>query len=864
QPWQGRELYVPDWNLGRLVETPDEISAAAQAFVDSDGQLTLDTALVTGYDFFTDGASQTAGALSALAPDTLINDTWSSDDLRCSFLGTNCATHDLNAVNAHFTHYAALSANGFTTTNFADFITSEEVASAGGGSGLGGTLTFTIGCHGGLSVPDRQGIPPEAGLTVDPRLDFAQAMARQRAVYVANTGFGLGDSVGVAGNEELMIIFAQELAKGGPAGDALATAKREYLLRQSTLSVYVEKSSITTTMYGLPMYVAAVPQVNPFSAPAEFSLNAVPATTNITVQDAAATIVAAPSLAEVSTADGTYVAANGDAQSTVGRAIQPRVLLDLPEDAVNGPVHGIVVRGGTYQDTEPFDPVIARPQQEWDVNAQEPQVCLDAYWPSVFTLVNSLQTRSGLLQKAVITPAQFRCTSGSAATVTGLERVYDSLQLDALRSTSSDFEPPELATGGLRIVDDGTGNLRTIVDATDDSGIAEIVAYVLQNGQLIVATTGPLSGAGPYTLDIPVAATEDARLVVQIVDGAGNVTTLTGKGANLRFVRVDAGPDQTVDISGAATISGTVFNFSDIIADPVDVSYVWDFGDGTWDGGLLALDGIAQPSVTVDGSGNATFSVNHQYDPNTAGIIIATLTVFDGDGGVGIDSANNTIGDDGDEIADEIDNCPSVFNPDQLNTDGEPILLPKPVPVYNDATNPNGDTLGDACDGDADGDGLTAQDENARLLSPLVWDTDGDRTNDGTEVLCGSNPLQAVSNLTGTDTDRDNLPDSCEAVYGTDPNDVDSDEDGAQDGAEVRYWMSNPLSGDSDGDGCSDGREMGSVNADRRVNSIDLSQMAQLFGQLPPEFRPFDMNGDGAINSLDLAFSARVFGPCEA
>jgi hypothetical protein len=172
--------------------------------------------------------------------------------------------------------------------------------------------------------------------------------------------------------------------------------------------------------------------------------------------------------------------------------------------------------------------------------------------------------------------------------------------------------------------------------------------------------------------------------------------------------------------------------------------------------------------------------------------------------------------------------------------------------------------LGDACDGDADGDGLTAQDENARLLSPLVWDTDGDRTNDGTEVLCGSNPLQAVSNLTGTDTDRDNLPDSCEAVYGTDPNDVDSDEDGAQDGAEVRYWMSNPLSGDSDGDGCSDGREMGSVNADRRVNSIDLSQMAQLFGQLPPEFRPFDMNGDGAINSLDLAFSARVFGPCEA
>jgi hypothetical protein len=342
------------------------------------------------------------------------------------------------------------------------------------------------------------------------------------------------------------------------------------------------------------------------------------------------------------------------------------------------------------------------------------------------------------------------------------------------------------------------------------------------------------------------------------------VTTLTGKGANLRFVRVDAGPDQTVDISGAATITGTVVNFSGIIADPVDVSYVWDFGDGTWDGGLLALDGVAQPLVTIDGNGNATFNVNHQYDPQSSGVKIATLTVFDGDGGVGVDSANNTLADDGDDIPDATDNCPDAFNPDQLNTDGEPILLPKPVPVYNDATNPNGDTLGDACDGDADGDGLDADDEIARLLSPLVWDTDGDRTNDGTEVRCGSNPLQAVNNLTGTDTDHDGLPDACEALYGTDPNDANSDDDGISDGIEVRYWMTDPLSNDSDGDGCSDGREIGSINGDRNVNSTDLSQIAQRFGLLPPEFRPFDMNGDGAISSIDLSLAARMFGPCEA
>ncbi|HXK33208.1 MAG TPA: hypothetical protein VNM91_04240, partial [Dehalococcoidia bacterium] len=217
---------------------------------------------------------------------------------------------------------------------------------------------------------------------------------------------------------------------------------------------------------------------------------------------------------------------------------------------------------------------------------------------------------------------------------------------------------------------------------------------------------------------------------------------------------------------------------------------------------------------------------------------------------------------DGDGLDDPDDNCPVDHNPGQENTNGEPMPLPKPVPAWDDATNPAGDTDGDACDPDIDGDGVLNGDELSQGLSPFVWDTDGDRTNDGTEIACGSNPLVAVSNLSGPDTDSDRLPDACELIYGTNPADTDSDDDGSLDGVEVRYWLSDPLVANTDGDSCSDGKEIASVDANRVVNAADLGLIASAFGMLPPEFRPYDQDGNGFINAADLGLAASQFGGC--
>jgi hypothetical protein len=81
-----------------------------------------------------------------------------------------------------------------------------------------------------------------------------------------------------------------------------------------------------------------------------------------------------------------------------------------------------------------------------------------------------------------------------------------------------------------------------------------------------------------------------------------------------------------------------------------------------------------------------------------------------------------------------------------------------------------------------------------------------------------ANPGHAVIKYC-VDAEKDALSDCQEAVYGTDPNDPDTDDDGLSDGSEVYGTLSpkpglgtfitDPLDPDTDDDGCTDGQELG-------------------------------------------------------
>ncbi len=96
---------------------------------------------------------------------------------------------------------------------------------------------------------------------------------------------------------------------------------------------------------------------------------------------------------------------------------------------------------------------------------------------------------------------------------------------------------------------------------------------------------------------------------------------------------------------------------------------------------------------------------------------------------------------------------------------------------------------------DRDGDGLYDDDEsNVYGTDPDDPDTDGDSLNDGYEVYIGNDPLVRDFGGAGTDRDGDGLYDIDEtSVYGTNPDVADTDGDGVDDGEEV-YLGTDPRS----------------------------------------------------------------------
>jgi hypothetical protein len=228
------------------------------------------------------------------------------------------------------------------------------------------------------------------------------------------------------------------------------------------------------------------------------------------------------------------------------------------------------------------------------------------------------------------------------------------------------------------------------------------------------------------------------------------------------------------------------------------------------------------------------------------------------------------------------DNCPTLYNPGQENRDGNFIDLHVFGKVFDDTTVINSDNLGDACDADADNDGL----ENSVELGlgpggashavcpsasgptdPYALDTDSDGVTDAAECALGMDPATAASTPPAFplgDTDHDGLPDGFELTIATDPLKSDSDGDGLLDGVEFLRYGSNPLSRDTDRDGCSDGKEVASVNADRTVNSTD--RLIMIRSQVPAGSAAYvanmDLNKDGKVNSTDLLISIKQSGAC--
>jgi sugar lactone lactonase YvrE len=459
--------------------------------------------------------------------------------------------------------------------------------------------------------------------------------------------------------------------------------------------------------------------------------------------------------------------------------------------------------------------------------------------------------------------------------------------------TSIEFD----AAGNLYVTDENNHRVRRI---TPDGTVSTFA------GNGVAASTGDGGAAVNASLNLPTGLAIDAGGAVLVAEQGGHrvrrieggtIVTLIGTGvfgyngdgiladeASLSSpfgLAVDAAQNVYVADTGSNRVRRV-----DLASGRISTIAGNGSPGSTGDGGLAVLATLDQPlGVMVDPSGSIVIADTFSHrirrigggglspTPTPTATPTATATPIDDPDGDGVPTDvellqgtdPNNPDTDGDGFMDywddsyagvntdtTKDNCPLVFNPDQINTDAAALSNGPNVPG-DDITIVNGDALGDACDPDDDNDGILDVDEGvfpmalcpsaSAATNPLLIDSDGDTLTDGWECLMGSDPMDPNSKALGTTS-------------------LDEDGDTILDLWELRGYGGNIASLDSDGDGCHDRLELASIDGDRFVTTTDRLAVARAsLGLLPPDPDQdyvLDINKNGVVDAADRLFVARA------
>ncbi|MGB2875383.1 MAG: PxKF domain-containing protein, partial [Gaiellaceae bacterium] len=618
--WLGHDIPLPDVSVSRLVETPEDINGQLQQFVDLQGHLSPHTALTTGDSFFADGAQAASDALGQQLPgltqQTLLPPTlWTHQNLLDDFFNKS-PVPDVGALWAHYSHWTAQPAGIPAIPTIADFATTADVTPSPG------TLLFTVGCHSGLNVPDlimRPDTPANFGADNKRFLDWAQAYLQAKtAVYVANTGFGYGDTTTVDLSERLMDHFAHNINSGGTIGEEWVRALHQYYSEPSNYDVIDEKVMVEATMYGLPFYDfgSITPQnvPSPPTPPSHAVENGVDTAhlpeiaANIQQQvlgDGRSLFVNQGHPDGTTFTDGNGVPLTMGTLSVFYRPAQPEVMRDVT--VPGSTAHGAWIRSLTTHTFANVNPVKPFPL----VHSADDAPVRD--YPNIFFPAGVVTVNRDIVfgkeqDTAVVNLGKFFPNDTGNL---GTEQVVDAIGLDVGYSSSADNNPPQIKQVGA--VKTAPGTFQAFVRVTDESGLNRVA--VLYNTGSATWGVQSLSNAGgdlwTGTINAPV---DTIRFDAEAQDTAGNVGYSFNKAVNFQ---------STVDTTKPSTLinpplPNSVYTLNQQARAQFDCSDAGavasctgssDGGPAIASGGLLNTSTPGQHTFTVtavDLSGNTT------------------------------------------------------------------------------------------------------------------------------------------------------------------------------------------------------------------------------------------------------------------
>ena len=261
------------------------------------------------------------------------------------------------------------------------------------------------------------------------------------------------------------------------------------------------------------------------------------------------------------------------------------------------------------------------------------------------------------------------------------------------------------------------------------------------------------------------------------------------------------------------------------------------------------LNRLTSNASMLDARNAALASAKEMAQQNTNGFTTSMICIVRnayhavelGDGDIDCDGIEDTVDSDqdGDKVPNGQDNCSTVSNPDQKNTDNDSqgdacdtdddndgdLDSADNCPLVSNSNqlDTNGDGEGDACDDNDDNDLIPDAQDNCPLVTNHdQLDTDGDGQGDACDndddndaVNDSYDNCSLVPNFSQANNDGDPFGDACDLCpnyYGTDNGDPDKDgkgnscdedddNDGVLDGVDNCREAYNPEQHDLDGDG---------------------------------------------------------------
>ena len=246
---------IPELAVGRLVETPSQISTLLQNYIASNGTLSRNNMAAIGSWDYKDGAQQAADHMGATADTALIQDGFTSSQVPPK-------------INAH-DHIVYIGGHGdynwMTTRRWDQGFMAGHTAAQGDTEELGNLPDAVIvasGCHNGVNFGNKLYHDYTGNTDYG---EFPERFANKEVgIYLGSTGYtwisGSGSSSNAANtgwSEKLATHFVNHLLNDGmwtTAGQAYKAAVNEYVSDYGGVGNPHRRVLAIATLYGIPNY----------------------------------------------------------------------------------------------------------------------------------------------------------------------------------------------------------------------------------------------------------------------------------------------------------------------------------------------------------------------------------------------------------------------------------------------------------------------------------------------------------------------------------------------------------------------------------------------------------------------------------